>query len=435
MDNLSTNTVKKSLKYFKNVIDILSNRLFFLNTGGHHRKLKILVILPYAPYPVYTGGASRIFQKIKYFGTRHHLVVASFYGPTKVKDELGKMLKPYCKKVVLVKRDKPLVEFHAELPIKVQNVTTRKMWATLEKLGNNFDIVMFEHIYTAMYRELFKSCYTIMEEHNIESRILKQYADYNQDTGQDMPDNEDEQKQADLLQDFETQYWPLFKLRTTVSEMDRNYMQLRCDHEILVINNGIHTNEITPVEYQEGGKILYMGNMSYRPNIEAVTFFINVIFPILIRKDPALSCCIAGTNIPPHILELAKSCNIECIENPPDMSKVAAKCSVSVVPLNMGSGTRIKILHSMAMGIPVVSTSLGCEGLSVCDEEHLLVRDDPESFAEAIIRVRSDKALRNKLRMNGRRLVKHEYNWPKILGNYENELKNRIFNESKTVKA
>ena len=427
--------MKKPLNYFKSIINTLVGKLFFLNTNSSHRKLKILIILPYAPYPVYTGGASRIFEKIKYFGSRHDLMVASFYTSKRIRRELSKIIKPYCKKLILIKREKPLMDFHTRLPYKVERVTTVKMWKALKKLDNNFDIAMFEHIHTAMYRELFNSCYTVLEEHNIESRILQQYG-YNKinEASGHVTGNELDSKQADMLKVFETQHWPLFNLRTTVSEIDRNLMQSCCKAEILVVKNGIDTNNIQPVEYQEDGKILYMGNMSYRPNIEGIIYFIDVIFPVLNKKEPGLTLCIAGAKIPSQILELSESLNIECIENPPDMSEVASKCSVSIVPLLMGSGTRIKILHSMAMGIPVVSTTLGCEGLFVTDGVHLLVRDDPEYFSEGILKLRSDRELRNRLRINGRRLVKHEYNMHKILTQYESELIKRVRSHHSVLK-
>jgi len=392
------------------------------------------MILPYPPYPVYTGGAVRVFQKIKYFGSRHHLTVASFCGPKRMKEQLDKILKPYCKKTILVKREKADMDTHAGLPYIVLRSTTGKMWEALKKLGENFDIVMIDRINSAMYLELFNSCYTILEEHNIESRILKQYADHNiYKPMEDVSENEYDIKQANLLQAFETQHWPLFNLRTTVSEIDRDLMLSRCGSEILVVNNGIDTDEVQPVEYDCNGKILYMGNMSYRPNIEAVKYFMNSIHPVLIRKDPGLAFCIAGVNITAQVREQAESLNIECIESPQDMSDVAQKCSVTIVPLQIGSGTRIKILHAMAMGLPVVSTSLGCEGLSATDGEHLLVRNDPESFADGVLKIRSDEELRNRLRLNGRRLVKQKYNWHKILRQYENELVNKVSEKSKDV--
>ena len=422
--------IQRFLKYLKSIKDFLIGKFAFFESIHNKNKLDILIIMPYVPYPVYTGGASRIFQKIRYFGARHNLVVVSFCGSRKKREMVENVLKPWCKKIILIKREEPYQEFGTELPCKVNRLTTAGMWKVLSKLGTKFDIVMFEHIHTAMYRELFESCYSVLEEHNIESRILQQYAENNiYQTRQDIPENEYDEKQAGLLHSFETQHWPLFDLRTTVSDMDRDAMQTRCGREILVVNNGVDANHIQPVEYNRDGKILYMGNMSYRPNIEAVKFFIESIYPVLMAKNQGLSFCIAGTGITPEIREQAESLKIECIESPPEMNEIAAISSVAIVPLQFGSGTRIKILHAMAMGLPVVSTSLGCEGLAVTDGEHLLIRDDSESFADAVLQIRSDEILSNRLRLNGRRLVKLEYNWQKIFRHYESELLTRIPNK------
>jgi glycosyltransferase involved in cell wall biosynthesis len=104
------------------------------------------------------------------------------------------------------------------------------------------------------------------------------------------------------------------------------------------------------------------------------------------------------------------------------MSKIAAECSLSVVPLRSGSGTRIKILHSMAMGLPVISTSLGCEGLVMIDREHLLIRDIPTNFAQAVIELTKNQHLWQQLQTNGRQLVETQYDWSAIFADYEQEL-------------
>jgi glycosyltransferase involved in cell wall biosynthesis len=104
------------------------------------------------------------------------------------------------------------------------------------------------------------------------------------------------------------------------------------------------------------------------------------------------------------------------------MSEIAKECTISIVPLRLGGGTRLKILHSMAMGLPVVSTSLGCEGLEVIDGIHLLIRDEPEEFARAILQLYNDASLRNELRKNGRNLVEKKYDWQSIFAEYEREI-------------
>ena len=145
--------------------------------------------------------------------------------------------------------------------------------------------------------------------------------------------------------------------------------------------------------------------------------------PQIWQQNSELVFCIAGRQPPQAIQALAQQhSQIEVIADPEDMSLIARQCSCSVVPLRLGSGTRIKILHSMAMGLPVVATNIGCEGLIANDREHLIIQDQPKSFARAVLKLIQDRQLWHKLQVNGRQLVESEYDWTKIFGEYEQQL-------------
>ena len=90
--------------------------------------------------------------------------------------------------------------------------------------------------------------------------------------------------------------------------------------------------------------------------------------------------------------------------------------------MRIGGGTRIKILHALAMGLPVLSTSLGCEGLSVVNREHILIEDERDSFADAVLQLLSDQSLASHLRMNGRKLVEEKYDWRMMFQRLETEI-------------
>ncbi|MGD1919027.1 MAG: glycosyltransferase family 4 protein, partial [Pleurocapsa sp.] len=185
---------------------------------------------------------------------------------------------------------------------------------------------------------------------------------------------------------------------------------------------------IQPVGNFNSGKILFMGTMSYYPNIDGVLYFVEEILPIVWQQKPDISFCIAGRE-PPKIIQNLAVDNplIEVIADPEDMSLVAAKCNISVVSLRSGSGTRIKILHSMAMGLPVVSTSVGCEGLDISDRQHLVIYDLPSNFAQVIVEFFENQELWQLLQNNGRQLVENNYNWTKEFNIYEQELlKNKV---------
>jgi glycosyltransferase involved in cell wall biosynthesis len=162
--------------------------------------------------------------------------------------------------------------------------------------------------------------------------------------------------------------------------------------------------------------------MNYYPNTDGALHLIKSIMPHIWQKDPAVSLCIAGLNPPQVIRDLTTDPRIEVIANFEDMREVAQRCCLTLVPLRLGGGTRIKILDSFALGLPVISTSLGCEGLPVVEGKHILIRDDPKQFANAVLEVISNPIMANNLRTNGRRLVEERYDWEKTFEQLEREM-------------
>jgi len=403
------------------------------------KKLKLLMIFPYPPYTSGKGGgAIRMFEQLKYFGKRHHLTVVSFIFE-EADYALGEELQTYCDRAFMIKLGNPMSHNLGDQQRQVHNLKTWNMWKSLQQLSQiNFDLVFFDFIFTATYYPLFSDRITVLQEHNIESKLLKNcqqthdkkiIANLATEIAAIQPfvDAETEYKK---LKDYETKNWQKFPLRTVVSEADKQELDQRCGKgETIVVKNGIDTHKIKLVNNKQSRKILYMGTMSYYPNIDAVLYFIEKIFPLIQQEDSTISFCIAGREPPKMIQDLAKSHNnIEVIVAPEDMSLVAQECFLSVVPLRHGSGTRIKILHAMAMGLPVVSTNIGYEGLDMIDGIHLLVRDRPQDFATAVRQIYQDPKLWVKLRKNGRQLVEEKYDWQNIFTQYEKEIFARIPN-------
>jgi glycosyltransferase involved in cell wall biosynthesis len=158
-------------------------------------------------------------------------------------------------------------------------------------------------------------------------------------------------------------------------------------------------------------------------NIDAMDYFVSDIWPEVIAGKSEVKLKIIGKNPPDSLKDLTrKDDRIEVtgyVENiPAEMSKF----SIFVVPLRIGSGTRIKILEAMALGLPVVSTSIGAEGLDVRHEENILIADSPADFAEAVKRLMDDGDFRFRLGSAGRNLVMERYEWESIADRLEKEL-------------
>jgi glycosyltransferase involved in cell wall biosynthesis len=168
--------------------------------------------------------------------------------------------------------------------------------------------------------------------------------------------------------------------------------------------------EIAAPERLEREEIAFSGNLEYPPNIEAVRFFRDRIWPAL-RSRPGLKWKIVGKN-PEAIRGLvAGDPRIECTGFVKDAVRELAASQIAVVPLLSGSGTRVKILEAWAAATPVVSTSLGAEGLGTSGE-HLLVADQPDAFAAAILRLLDSPSERRRLGSAGRQLFEQRYTWP-----------------------
>jgi glycosyltransferase involved in cell wall biosynthesis len=396
--------------------------------------MKILMLTPFVPYPPVTGGTMRVWEQIKYLGQRHQLTVACYCGPQEGEIAFQEEMRRYCEQVFMVKhvepdaRDRP-----ADLPRLVHKLTGNgEMRKTLERIESvEFDVALVDTIWMAQFQDTLKTR-TVLQEHNIESSVIRQFADLYHNPEKEMDEQgtwaitilQNANQEWRNLADYEKQMWPKFRLRIAVSENDREVIDRVCMPEkTVVVENGINVSDTARVNYRHANrKVLFMGNLDYYPNIDGVFYYIRHILPELWAKDPSISLCIAGRNPGRALRKLGSERRIEVIADPDDMSAVGKTCGLTIVPLRFGGGTRIKILHSMAMGLPVVSTSIGCEGLSITDGTHILVRDTPRGFAEGILQIFSDQEVAERLRHNGRILVERRYDWCHILKLLEAEM-------------
>lgn len=215
---------------------------------------------------------------------------------------------------------------------------------------------------------------------------------------------------------WEPRYAKRFDRCTTVSEIDRALL-LKANPrlQIDVIPNGVDIQKYEPLPAENASPtMLFIGNMEYTPCVDAVLYFCREIFPHIRRTIGAAQLWIVGRDPRPEVLQLNGD-GVQVTGRVEDVVPYYKRSAVCVVPLRAGGGTRLKILEAMALGRPVVSTTIGCEGLEVVDGEHLLIADTPEQFAEKTVRLLTDRELYQYISANGRRLVEARYGWDKIV--------------------
>ena len=222
---------------------------------------------------------------------------------------------------------------------------------------------------------------------------------------------------ARLMRRYEPAIARRFHRSITASEPDRQLLLsgapgLRVD----MIPNGVDTSEMAllqKIPNESKPAILFLGTLSYRPCIDAAVQLVRAILPLLRRRIPGIQVWIVGREATPEVLALAGD-GVFVESSVPDVRPYYERASVAVVPLRAGGGSRLKILEAMSLGRPVVSTTVGAEGIDVADGENILLADDDARFADAVVRAISDDALRHTLVRNARRLVEVQYDWEAI---------------------
>jgi polysaccharide biosynthesis protein PslH len=166
----------------------------------------------------------------------------------------------------------------------------------------------------------------------------------------------------------------------------------------------------------------FVGKMDYTPNVDAVSWFCRVVLPLVREKLPEFRFSIVGGHPAPAVMALARDPGVTVTGYVDDIRPHVRSCGIVALPMRMGGGILNKLLQALAMGVPVVATSLSLEGLSLLPNRDLLVADTPEDLAAGIVRLAIDQALCRRLAANARRYVEATHQWSAMAGRYEAEL-------------
>jgi len=179
--------------------------------------------------------------------------------------------------------------------------------------------------------------------------------------------------------------------------------------------------EMAPDPGPDGGTLVFTATMSWQANVEGIHFLLDEVWPTLIAARPGIKAVIIGRNPPASLSNKIKErgLNVTLTGFVDDIRPYVAQSHVYVIPLFVGSGTRIKAFEAMAMSRPVISTSLGIEGLDVTDGEHFLRADNAETFSRGILSLLDDATLRNRIAGAARRLMEERFSWKTVAAQFE----------------
>jgi len=214
------------------------------------------------------------------------------------------------------------------------------------------------------------------------------------------------------MKEEEQRWCPRVTLNVAVSEVDAEKLgNIAPGARFTVVPNGVDTDYFRPPATAGQGDIVFVGGTTWYPNKDALDYFTSTILPILKKKAATRRVAWVGRASPEEIDRYQKEFGITLTGYVEDIRPFVHAASCYIVPIRIGGGTRVKILDAWAMGCAIVSTTVGCEGLSARDGQNILIRDDPEEFAVAVADLLVDPALRDRLGQAGRRTAIEEYSW------------------------
>jgi glycosyltransferase involved in cell wall biosynthesis len=275
--------------------------------------------------------------------------------------------------------------------------------------STKFDLVHVDSLDLASYLRLAGDVPTVCVHHDVESSLLRRRADLERSWRSHYL-----RIQANFMEETERHWCGRLALNVMVSPHDATLLEnLVPAARTTIVPNGVDIDEFRPTS-AGGDGVAYVGGTNPFPNLDALDFFCDEVLPHLRAAVPQLRVRWIGRASTAERYRYQQQSAVELTGYVDDVRPLMAEAACHIVPLRLGGGTRLKILNSWAMGKPVVATSIGCEGLDAKDEKNILIRDDPQSFAEAIVRLLADGELRDAIGKAGRATVERLYSWDAI---------------------
>jgi len=382
--------------------------------------MRILLLTQVVPYPPDSGPKIKTHNVLRYLAQRHEVHLVSFVRGA-AEEASAAALRRHCASVTTVPLSRSKVRdvlyllrsLVSPTPFLILRDDSSAFREAVSRLleAHRFDAVHADQLSMAQFAVGLPVPTRVLDEHNAVWTIVRRSA-RSELTGPKRLVAEVEWRK---LRRYEGQVCRAFDRVTVVSEDDRRALAEAVGGNLTatVIPIAVDTQEASLLPRSaESRHVVSVATMFYPPNVEGVYWFATEVFPAIRREAPGTSFYLVGSRPPPKIANLASpDSGIDVTGYVADLEPILRKSAVMVVPVKSGSGMRVKILEAFARGIPVVSTTVGVEGIEARAEEHLLVADGPAEFARAVLRVLNDPELGGRLARAGRELVEAKYDW------------------------
>jgi glycosyltransferase involved in cell wall biosynthesis len=423
---------------------------------------RILLLSPYPPFPPHGGGAQRIYQILRGLAQGHDLTCLTF-APSPAAAARLEALRAICRlEIVAGPQPRSLprrawTTLASPLPdMALRNASAAYEAALRSLLAEHFDVVQAESIEMARYlavarravavgasdsrhsawnrRATFPSALHVLDEFNAEYLLQRRAAQTSlqallrlsaglrartllQSQARNLAGGLYSLAQAGKLARYERAVIAQADATVVVSPDDQRALQrVAGPFETAIVPNGVDLAYFAPRRAASlVPTLVFSGTMDYRPNVDAARWFVAEVLPRIRAQRPDVRAQLVGRAPAPAVQALAAEGAVEVTGEVDDVRDYLAAAAVYVVPMRIGGGIRLKLLEALAMEAPVVSTSLGAEGVGeLAHERHCLLADEAPAFAAAVLRLLDDRTLARSLAVAGRRLAA-AYDWSALI--------------------
>jgi len=380
--------------------------------------MKILFLTSRVPYPPHRGDKLKIWNLMKELSARHSIILITFVSSQR-ELQWEKHLSEVCEEIHFVHLPvwRSVVNCIAaswrQVPFQVAYYSSPRMNKVVREvlMHSKPDVVHTHLIRMAQYTHTMSDRPRILDLTDAVSLYLERILEVQKNPIARMAIKAELKRMTKyerILEDF--------NIALVCSQVDKTkLLQSAPKSRIELMHNGVDLNHFVQRNslQTDEARIIFTGNMSYYPNRDAARYFAEAIFPLVRKKIPAARFWIVGQNPPRKITSLAAE-NITVTGFVEDIAAEYLKSAVAVSPVRFGAGTLNKVLEPLALGVPVVTTSIGVQGLNLEENKEVFVADDPVEFAESVIRLLRDPVLRRESGHRGMQSIRSRFGWSEI---------------------
>lgn len=380
-------------------------------------------------HPIDKGGRIRTYHMLAAMKREHRVTYLSLSDGTE-SDADVRRASEYCDTLVRVPYRAPAKRSPAfwsdlarnavsALPYAITRYRSPAMRERIAQLvrDTGVDLVVCDFLTPAVNVPDGLGVRTALFQHNVEAMIWERHAE----VAGNAVSRAYMSEQARRMRRFEGEQCRRFDHVVAVSEQDADVMRQRYGiTAVSAVPTGVDTDFFRPRgEARDGRDVVFVGSMDWMPNDDGAAWFVDQIWPAIRRAVPDATFTIVGRNPTPRVRELAERVpGLRVTGTVADVRPYLERAAAVVVPLRVGGGTRLKIYEALAMERPVVSTTIGAEGLPVRHGEHILLADDPDRFASEVVALLQNPARGDRLGAAAAAYVRAEFGWDRVAARF-----------------